>query len=139
MTATIKEAITAFGQQFQEVRHTNHSVANPTNNIYQALAGNKTTGTITGTLLKFLQTPNLPPYYQLKSHLTLSGADEEDEAWENLAVCRHHLNAAEKALAECKDAYKDASDVKRVQAIEAVIKEEWGALQEREKAGKQRW
>lgn len=49
-------------------------------------------------------------------------------------MCRHHLNAAEKALVECKDVYKDASDVKRLLAIEAVIKEEWSALQEREKA-----
>ena len=42
-------------------------------------------------------------------------------------------------MAECKNVYDDASDVKRLQAIEAVFKEEWGALQEREKAGKQRW
>lgn len=54
-------------------------------------------------------------------------------------MCRLHLNAAEKSLVEYKNVYKDASDVKRLLSIEAVIKEEWSALQEREKAGKQRW
>ncbi|KAM0710850.1 hypothetical protein Q7P35_001588 [Cladosporium inversicolor] len=116
-TTMIKEAIAAFGQQFQE-----------------AFAGNKETGAITGPLLKFLLTPDLPPYFKMKANLALSGADEEEEPWENLAVCRHHLNAAEKALAECMEVYKDAGDVQRLRMIETLIEEERSALLERQRA-----
>jgi hypothetical protein len=77
---------------------------------------------------------NLPPYYKLKTHFTLSAADEEDEPWEIFAVCRHYLNQAEKALAECKGVYKDAGDVQRLRLIEALIEEEQRALVERQEA-----
>lgn len=136
MIPTIKEALAAFEQQFQEVCN-QFLLPHPTHpqltTNHQAFAGNKTTGKITGPLLKFLSNPDLPPYFKMKTHLTLSGADEEDDVWENLAVCRHHLNAAEKALAECKEVYKDAVDVQRLRMIEALIEEERSALLERQR------
>lgn len=140
MIPTIKEALAAFDQQFQEARnqHLPSHPSHPTNpqltTNHQAFSSNKTTGAITGPLLKFLSTPDLPPYFKMKIHLTLSGADEEDDAWENLAVCRHHLNAAEKVFAECKEVYTNAVDVQRLRMIKKLIEEERSALLEREKA-----
>ena len=89
---------------------------------------------MTGTLLRFLATPDLPPYYKVKVHITLSGADEENDPFDNLAACRYHLNAADNALAECKNLYKDEGDVQQLQKLEAVIKGERKALQKRQKA-----
>ena len=84
--------------------------------------------------MALLKTPDLLPYYKVKTCITLSAADEEEEPEENLAACYYHLNAADKALTECKDVYKDATDVQHLQTLEAVIKEEREALQKRKKA-----
>ena len=69
----------------------------------------------------------------MKTHLALSAADEDDR-WHNLAVCRHHLNQAERALADCMDVYKDAGDVQRLREIEVLIEEERRAVEERKEA-----
>lgn len=110
------------------------SRCNYTTNDQQACAGSDISGDVTGTLRTFLETPDLPQYYKVKTCITLSAADEEEGPWENLAACHYHLNAADKALIECKDIYKDATDVQHLQTLEAVIKEERDALQKREKA-----
>lgn len=70
------------------------------------------TGNVSGTLLSFLATAGLPPYYQMKAHLALSGADEQNEPHEDMIACRHHLKAPKNALIESKTVYKDAGDVK---------------------------
>jgi hypothetical protein len=57
--------------------------------------------------MELLLSPELPPYYCLEAHLTLSGADEQEGPWENVWACRHHLDAATNALADCKEVYKD--------------------------------
>ena len=73
---------------------------------------NDINGSVERVVLKFPHiSPVLPTYYQMKTHLALSGADEQDEPWENLAACRHNLKEAEKALAESKNVYRDAEDV----------------------------
>ena len=107
---------------------------NYTINDQQACAGSDISGDVTGTLRALLETPDLPPYYKVKTCITLSAADEEEGPLENLAACHHHLNTADKAMAECKDVYKDATDVQHLQTLGAVIKEERDALQKREKA-----
>ena len=68
----------------------------------------------------------------MKGHLTLSAADEQNEPHENLIACRHHLKAAESALAESKNLYKDAEDVEVLRTYEGIIKDEWDALRRRE-------
>jgi len=84
-----------------------------------------------GTLSDFLKTPDLAPYYKVKAYITLSSAEEEEDLLMNLAACRFHLNKAGRALAECKDVYKDAGDVQCLQMLEAVIEEEQNALLKR--------
>ena len=106
---------------------------NYTTDHQQACVGSDTSGDVTRAFHAFLKTPDLPPYYKLKAYITLSAADDEDDPLENLAACHYYLNAADEALAECKDVYKDATDVHHLQTLEAVIKEERGALQKREK------
>lgn len=84
---------------------------NYTTDHQQACVGSDTSGDVTRALHAFLKTPDLPPYYKLKAYITLSAADDEDDPLENLAACHYYLNAADEALAECKDVYKDATDV----------------------------
>lgn len=54
----------------------------------------------------------------MKAHLALSGADEQNEPYENLIACRHHFKAAECALAESKNVYTDAEDVRMLRKYE---------------------
>jgi hypothetical protein len=82
--------------------------------------------------IDFLKPSNLPPYYKMKKHLALSGADERDEPRENLVSCRHHLKAAEAALAECKNVYRDAEDVRVLERFDSIIREEWAEFQKRD-------
>jgi hypothetical protein len=100
--------------------------------VRQACAGSDITGNTYETLLSFLATPDLPPYYRMKTHLALSGTDERDEPWENLASCHHNLKEAERALAECKNVYRDAGDVQLLRRQVSVIREEWAELQKRD-------
>lgn len=86
------------------------------------------------SMLRFLQTPDLPPYYRMKANLALSGTDQQNEPEESLVACHHHLKAAQTALAECRRHYSnDAIDVACLQRHQEIIEEEWVALQEREK------
>jgi hypothetical protein len=75
----------------------------------------------------------------MQVHLTLSGADEQGEAWENVWACRHHLDAAANALADCKDVYKEAGDVQHLQTFEEVIQEEKSEMQKRYHALNKAW
>jgi len=104
-------------------------------NIHQAFAGDEK-GAITTLLLRFVIRPDIPLYYKVKAHLALSAADEDDP-WHNLAICRRHLNEAERALADCMDVYKDPGDVQRLRAIEVLIEEERRAVEERKEAYRQ--
>lgn len=83
------------------------------------------------TLQEFLLSSDLPPYYRMQTHLTLSGADEQDGPWEDVWACRLHLDAAANALADCKDVYKDAGDVQHLKTFETVIKKERSEMQKR--------
>lgn len=58
---------------------------------------------------------------------------EEEELWENLAACRHYLNEADKAMAECKEAYKSDEEVRHLRHFEQFIIEERQAMRERER------
>lgn len=131
MAATIEEAMATFGQQFLEASDAFHSVA-PVRltNMPQACASIKAEGNVIGTFREFLQTPDLPPYYKMKANFVLSSADEEEEPWENVAACRHYLNEADKAMAECKEVYKSAEEVRQLQVFEEYIVEERQALRE---------
>jgi hypothetical protein len=102
---------------------------------HQAFAGDEK-GAITTPLLRFVIRPDIPLYYKVKAHLALSAADEDDR-WHNLAICRRHLNEAERALADCMDVCKDAGDVQRLRAIEVLIEEERRAVEERKEAYRQ--
>ena len=89
-------------------------------------------GTITGTMLKFLDTDGLPPYYQVKAYIVLSAADE-DEPDQNLLATRSAFREAEKALKVAKETYvHDAKDAGKLEELEQTIKEEWAALHQRE-------
>jgi hypothetical protein len=68
----------------------------------------------------------------MKANVVLSSADEEEEQWENLAACRHYLNEADKAMAECKELYRSAEEVRHLEVLEGYIIEEHQALRERE-------
>jgi hypothetical protein len=100
----------------------------------QAVAGNDITGRTTGTLLNFLKEPALPVYYKMKAYLALSGADEEEEPWENFAACRYYLRKAEEALKEAQDIYvTEDRDVDVLQKHKRIIQEEWQELRQRER------
>ena len=86
-------------------------------------------------MLQFLEQDNLPSYYQIKCHIILGAANEQNEPWENVRAANHHLNEAEKALAVAKTPYiHDPADVKRLEQLEEDIKEGWAALREYERA-----
>jgi len=89
MATTIKEAITAFGQKFQEVLT---SLSSPALTMYvtyaqQACTTDDTTSDASESLTELLMSPELPPYYRMKAHLTLSGTDEQGGAWEDVWAC----------------------------------------------------
>lgn len=99
----------------------------------QACASIKAEGDVIGTFCEFHKTPDLPPYYKMKANFVLSSADEEEEPWENVAACRHYLNEADKAMAECKAVYKSTKEVRQLQVFEEYIVEERQALSKRER------
>lgn len=99
------------------------------------MKGNKSTGKISGTVLRFVMKVGVPPYYQAKAHIVLNAADEQDQDWENFAVIEDHLRAAEKALEVAKQTYaSDASDQEQLEQLGKIIREGWATLREREAA-----
>lgn len=98
------------------------------------MAGSDITGDVSGTLRSFVKEPSLPTYYRMKAYLALSGADEEDEPWENIAACRHFLKEAEKAFKDAQEIYvHDERDVEALKGFERIIQEEWDELRKRER------
>jgi hypothetical protein len=99
----------------------------------QAVSGSDITGCVSGTLHKFLKEPELPIYYQMKAYWALSGADEEDEPWENLAACRHYLKKATEALKESQRTYISKEDTEFLEVYEKELRAEWVQFYQRER------
>ena len=86
-------------------------------------------------MLRFLEQENLPPYYQVKAHIILSAADEQNEPWENFRATRFHLRKAQKALDLAKQTYiEEASAQEQLNQLDDSIQEEWAGLHSREAA-----
>lgn len=99
----------------------------------QAVGGSDITRDVSGSLRSFLKEPSLPTYYKLKVYLALSGANEENEPWKNIAACRYFLREAEKALQEAQKIYVNKEyDAEVFRNYERIVQKEWEELRKRE-------
>jgi len=82
-------------------------------------------GTIYGTMLKFLQKrAGSSPYHQIKGHVILAAADEDEPAG-NLAAKRYHIHEARKALGTARTTYVHDPDYSAMlDRLEAWIEDE---------------
>ncbi|CAK4030939.1 Hypothetical predicted protein [Lecanosticta acicola] len=91
-------------------------------------------GNVSSTIIRFVKTPGLPPYYHFKCYIILAAAREEETAEANVAVGKHYIAKAREAHVRGKELYvHDPRDKLTLEALRKCIDEEWAALRAYEK------